>query len=45
MTNDVLVPCPYIGPLMMKDVINLAINVEKSGEFQFEAAAKFDSAL
>lgn len=32
----------------MKDDINLAINVERSGEqskFQFEAATKFDSAL
>jgi hypothetical protein len=33
---------------MMNDDINLAINVGKSGEqsiFQFETAAKFDSAL
>lgn len=47
-TKDVLVLCSFIGPLMMNDDINLAINVGKSGEqsiFQFETAAKFDSAL
>lgn len=47
-TKEVLVLCPYIGPPVMKDDINLATNVGKSGgqsKFQFEAAAKFDSAL
>lgn len=44
---NVLVFGSYICPLMVKDDIMLAINMERSGEqrFQFEAATKFDSAL
>lgn len=32
-TKDVLVPCPYVGPLMMKDDINLAIDVDSTVNF------------